>query len=186
MKSPHKNKIIAGALVSLAMACVAPASQAQQADAPGTHGGVSVQMGVGQKYNRTELNYEMAPVWSYTFGGNWGKVDLTPEFGVAYWWAHSGSHPSSVWQANAIPMFRWWLGDRFYLEGGVGATLFSSTKFADKEISTAYQFGDHIGFGFQLTQNSRLGLRYSHFSNASIKRPNPGLDVTQVTYTYLF
>jgi lipid A 3-O-deacylase len=64
--------------------------------------------------------------------------------------------------------------------------VFNKTRFADKTISTAFQFGDHIGVGFQLTPQSRLSLRYSHFSNASIKTPNPGLDVTQLTYTYLF
>ena len=40
--------------------------------------------------------------------------------------------------------------------------------------------------GFLLTPNNRIGLRYSHFSNASIKRPNPGLDAVQVSYTYQF
>jgi lipid A 3-O-deacylase len=187
MKSHPKNKVVAGALITLAMACVLPAAQAQQSGTqPGSHGGISVQVGLGQKYNRSTLNYEMAPVWTTDFGGSWGHLDLTPEFGASYWSAHSGEHPSSVWQLSAIPMFRWWLGERFFLEGGVGPTVFSHTKFADKTISTAFQFGDHIGFGFQLTQNSRVSLRYSHFSNASIKTPNPGLDVTQLTYTYLF
>jgi lipid A 3-O-deacylase len=187
MKSPYKNKIIAGALVSLAMACAAPGAQAQQSGTqPGSQGGVSVHMGFGEKYNRTTLNYEMAPIWTTDFGGSWGHLDLAPEFGLSYWHANSGYHPSSLWQLSAIPMLRWWLGERFYLEGGVGPTVFNHTTFAGKTISTAYQFGDHIGFGYQLTQNSRLGLRYSHFSNANIKKPNPGLDVTQVTYTYMF
>ncbi|EWM51682.1 lipid A 3-O-deacylase family protein [Bordetella holmesii 30539] len=83
-------------------------------------------------------------------------------------------------------MFRWWATDRFYLEAGVGATVFSHTSFADKRIGSAFQFGDHVGLGFLLTQNSRVGVRYSHFSNANIKKPNPGLDVVQLTYTYQF
>ncbi|ANN66206.1 acyloxyacyl hydrolase [Bordetella bronchialis] len=182
MNRGHKNKIVAGALTALAMACAMPLAQAQTR----SNGGVSVQMGVGEKYNRTTLNYETAPLWNYDFGGGWGRLDLTGELGVAYWWAHQGAHPSSAWQLNAIPMFRWWLTDRFFVEGGVGPTVFNKTRFADKTISTAFQFGDHIGLGFQLTESSRISLRYSHFSNASIKTPNPGLDVTQLTYTYLF
>ncbi|KAJ8136172.1 hypothetical protein OY671_010615, partial [Metschnikowia pulcherrima] len=31
--------------------------------------------------------------------------------------------------------------------------------------------------GFSSTPNNRIGVRYSHFSNASIKRPNPGSDM---------
>ncbi|OZI59649.1 acyloxyacyl hydrolase [Bordetella genomosp. 11] len=183
MNRGHKNKIVASALTALAMTCVIPMAHAQQSR---SNGGVSVQMGVGEKYNRTTVNYETAPLWNYDFGGNWGRLDLTGELGVSYWWAHQGAHPSSAWQLNAIPMFRWWLGDRFFVEAGVGPTVFNKTRFADKTISTAFQFGDHIGLGFQLTESSRISLRYSHFSNASIKTPNPGLDVTQLTYTYLF
>jgi lipid A 3-O-deacylase len=183
MNRGHKNKMIAGALTVLAIGCAIPVAQAQQA---GSNGGVSVQMGVNSNYNRTTVNYETAPLWNYDFGGNWGRLDLTGELGLSYWWAHQGEHPSNAWQASAIPMFRWWLGERFFIEGGVGPTVFNKTHFADKTISTAFQFGDHIGVGFQLTQSSRISLRYSHFSNASIKTPNPGLDVTQLTYTYLF
>ena len=35
-------------------------------------------------------------------------------------------------------MFRWWAGERFYLEAGIGATLFSTTRFANENISTAF------------------------------------------------
>ncbi|ARP91340.1 hypothetical protein CAL14_14465 [Bordetella genomosp. 9] len=184
MTNGRKKKIVAGALTALTMACAMPIASAQEQ--PGSNGGVSLQMGIGERYNRATANYETPPLWNYTFGGNWGRLDLTGEVGVSYWWAHEGGHPASAWQLSAIPMFRWWLGERFFIEGGVGPTVFNKTRFADKTISTAFQFGDHIGVGFQLTPSSRLSLRYSHFSNASIKTPNPGLDVTQLTYTHLF
>jgi len=186
MRSGYQKNTITHTVAALALACAAPAAMAQSAAQPGSEGGVSVHVGVGEKYNRATINYETAPVWGTEFGGNWGRLDLTGEFGVSYWKAHSGKHPNNAWQLSAIPFLRWWVTDRFYLEGGIGATVFNKTQFADKTISSAFQFGDHIGLGYQLTPNSRLGLRYSHFSNAGIKRPNPGLDVTQLTYTYLF
>ncbi|OWT77515.1 MULTISPECIES: acyloxyacyl hydrolase [unclassified Achromobacter] len=179
MQSGYKKSLVAGALAALAMACAVPAAQAQD------KGGISVQGGFGDSYNRGAINYETAPLWQTS--GSLGRLDLTGELGVAYWWAHSGGgHPSTAWQLNAIPMFRWWVTDRFFFEGGVGPTVFNRTKFADETISTAFQFGDHIGFGYQFDQHNRISLRYSHFSNASIKTPNPGLDVTNLTYTYLF
>ena len=73
-----------------------------------------------------------------------------------------------------------------YLEAGVGVNRFSHTRFADKTISTQFQFGSHVGVGVNLSPGSRLGLRYSHYSNAAIKRPNDGLDVFQLTYTHAF
>ena len=183
MFSINKKKALAG-LAGLALACAASLAQAQSSE--GTQGAVGLHYGKGDHYQRVTLQYETPSLWTYHFGGNWGRLDLTPEFGASYWWAESGKSPSSVWQANAIPMFRWWTGERFFIEAGIGATLFSRTTFADKEISTAFQFGDHVGLGFLLDKNNRIGLRYSHFSNASIKRPNPGLDVVQATYMYQF
>jgi lipid A 3-O-deacylase len=178
-----KKKMLTG-LVGLALAATASLASAQSSE--GTQGGVSVHYGIGDHYQRLTINYETASVWTYQFGGNWGRLDLTPELGASYWKASGSRSPGHVWQLNAIPMFRWWTGERFYIEAGIGATLFSSTRFADENISTAFQFGDHIGMGFLVTPNNRIGVRYSHFSNASIKRPNPGLDVVQLTYTYQF
>lgn len=178
----HVCKIVPSSLLLFLSASVALA----QSTSPGNNGGMGLNVGVGDKYNRVNLNYETAPFYSYRFGGNWGRLDITGEFGVAYWRAHSGGHRASVWQFIATPMLRWWITDRFYVEGGVGPSIFTHTQFADKNISTAFQFADQIGLGYQLTKNSRLGLRYSHFSNANIKTPNPGLDVTQISYTYQF
>jgi lipid A 3-O-deacylase len=184
----YKNKVLAAAVGILLVAASSGsyAQEASSASTPGANGGIGLNVGMGSKYNRANLNYETAPFWRYQFGGNWGRLEATGEFGAAYWWAHSNRTPATVWQFIATPMLRWWVNDRFYIEGGVGPSLFTHTQFAGETISTAFQFADQIGLGFQLTQNSRLGLRYSHFSNANIKRPNPGLDVTQVTYTYQF
>lgn len=176
------NKITRSALAALSLAGLVCTAQAQEA----TQGGIGLHYGVGDHYQRTELVYETPGLQLFKSDGNWGRVDLTGEFGVAYWTANGSRSPSHVWQFNAIPMFRWWMSERFYVEAGIGATAFTHTRFADENISTAFQFGDHIGMGFLVTPNNRLGLRYSHFSNASIKRPNPGLDVLQLTYTYQF
>ncbi|HEY0294062.1 MAG TPA: acyloxyacyl hydrolase [Bordetella sp.] len=157
-----------------------------QADGEGTQGGIGIHYGFGDRFSRFNLQYETPSVWTYSFGGNWGRVDLTPEIGVAYWHAHSGNSPSSVWQLNAIPMFRWWTSEHFYIEAGAGPTLFSRVAFAGRYYSSAFQFGDHIGVGYLIDKHNRIGVRISHFSNASIKEPNPGMTMAQVTYTYQF
>jgi len=149
-------------------------------------GAVSMHPGFGDGYKRLALNWESSPLWSHQFSGRWGRLDLTGELGVSYWWANGGRTPASAWQASAIPMLRWWVSERIYLEAGVGLTAFSGASFAGKQISTAFQFGDHVGLGYQVSRADRIGFRYSHFSNAGIKRPNPGLDVFQLTYTRSF
>lgn len=185
-----KPKILIG-LAGLALAGFAPPALAQtqpQASGLGSQGGIGVQFGLGNRYTRLGLQYETASLWTYSFGGSLGRVDLTPEFGVARWQAHDGQQPGSVWQLSAIPMFRWWMGasQRFYVEAGVGPTVFNHTSFANKHYSTAFQFGDHIGMGYLLDKHSRIGVRFSHYSNADIKTPNPGLEVIQATYSYQF
>ncbi|MEI2417256.1 acyloxyacyl hydrolase [Orrella sp. JC864] len=179
-------RALAGLGLLAAAAGLGTAAQAQPAQ--GTQGGISVHAGVGEHYKRLGVNYETPSFWTHRFGSDWGRLDLVGELGVAYWQADGSRSPGHVWQFNAVPMFRWWIGasERAYIEAGIGATVFTSTRFADEAISTAFQFGDHIGAGFLINDANRIGIRYSHFSNASIKRPNPGLDVLQLTYTYQF
>ena len=181
-KQSSRNGILSGITCLMLFNAAGPAT----ASSGGTQGGISVHYGVGDRYQRYTLNYETPSVWTTRFGGRWGRLDLTPEIGVSYWTADRPRSPGQAWQFSAIPMFRWWTSERFYIEAGVGATVLTRTRFSNRNIGSAFQFGDHIGVGFLLTPNSRVGVRYSHFSNAGIKRPNPGLDTVQLTYTHQF
>jgi len=176
----------AGRLWLLAGALACGPLQAQQvAPAPGA-GGLSLHWGRNSDYDRTALMYETSPWWRHRFENGWGRLELNGEFGVSYWrsWRHGSEH--NMWQANATPVLRWWPVDTFYLEAGVGATVLSRTEFSGHDLSTAFQFGSHAGLGILINRAHRLGVRYSHFSNADIKKPNPGLDLLELTYTYQF
>lgn len=170
--------LISGGLIS---AAITPAA-AEQFSVP-TQGAWSVQYGAHSDIHRFTLNYETQPLWSYPVGRT--RLHLVGELGVSYW--RYDRHPvdshRNAWQLSAIPMFQWWLTPQLYLEAGIGATVFNTTSFADKQLSTAFQFGDHIGVGFQVTDAMRINVRLSHFSNAGIKRPNPGLNSVQVGVT---
>src|SRR3546814_1842010 len=91
--------------------------------------------------------------WTYKFSDGYGRLDLVAELGAAYWMAQGSRSPSRVWQFSATPFLRWSWNDRYYLEAGVGASVFSRTDFADKNLSTAFQFGDHIGVGAYLSRS---------------------------------
>ena len=174
------RKMVAGMIAATVAIATSPATFAADT------GAVGLKYGVGDDYKRTTLVYETPALWDYTLRGNWGRLELTGEGGVSYWKADGSRSPGNAWQVHATPFLRWWVSERFFIEGGIGVTLFNKTRFAGETISTAFQFGDQVGVGFMLTKNSKLGLRYAHFSNASIKRPNPGLDVIEAGYTYRF
>lgn len=69
-------------------------------------------------------------------------------------------------------------GLRPYFEGAVGFHYISETRMRGRVLSTNFQFGDHLGIGFQ--SGGRVGIdicyQFQHLSNASIKRPNAGIN----------
>lgn len=169
------------ALAALPVAFLSCAPSAQAAE-----GGLGLRAGMGSEAYRAEVFYQTEPFWSYELGGNWGKLTLDGEFGVAYWKARHNDESGNAWQFTATPMLRWWMTPTFYLEGGVGPSVFSTTHVAGKQISTAFQFADQIGIGFRPSRSHDISLRFAHYSNASIKRPNPGLNSLQLNYVYRF
>lgn len=75
-----------------------------------------------------------------------------------------------------------------YLEAGIGVGFISKTFFQGRKLSTAFQFEDRLGGGVRFGRQQRhdLNVRYVHYSNASLKNPNAGLDTWVVSYGYRF
>ncbi len=65
-----------------------------------------------------------------------------------------------------------------YLEGAVGFHYISDIAMRNRVFSTNFQFGDHLGVGCQFGKQRAVDLCYQfqHLSNASIKRPNAGIN----------
>ncbi|HWK70250.1 MAG TPA: acyloxyacyl hydrolase [Burkholderiaceae bacterium] len=147
-------------------------------------GAWSLRLGYNSDYRKIGLMYE-TPTWWSSSPGALGRLDLGAELGVSYWDAENGQ-PDSMWQFSATPMLRWWPTEVFYAEIGVGVTALTRTHFADRDLGSAFQFGNHVGAGVLINDAHRIGVRYSHFSNAGLKEPNQGLDLLQLTYTYRF
>jgi lipid A 3-O-deacylase len=184
MKTLHQSMTSVSAGLVLALASGWSGVQAQTSIA---EGGVGLHFGLGGagSYKRVTLSYETAPWWTTgTSEFASSHLDLTGEIGVSYWW--STHRPSHVWQFSAVPILRWWWTDSFFMEAGVGPSLFSRTRFSDRNLSTAFQFDTLVGLGLQLTPDSRLSFRVNHTSNAGIKMPNRGMNVMQLTYSYQF
>jgi lipid A 3-O-deacylase len=128
------------------------------------------------------------------------------------WLASNGRHLSGYWDATVsywrgdehrgipgqrqhigsigfTPVFRYQRDDKlgWYAEAGIGLNLLSQTyNNHDDRLSTAFQFGDHVGLGYVMRNKWELGLKYQHFSNGSIKKPNTGVDFLILKASYRF
>jgi lipid A 3-O-deacylase len=73
-------------------------------------------------------------------------------------------------------------------EAGIGAHLLSNTHIGKTDVSTAFQFGSLVGFGIGFGERGQyeLSYRFTHISNADIKKPNDGLDLHLVRLGYNF
>ncbi len=109
-------------------------------------------------------------------------------------WLHNseGEDPRSLGAFGITPVIRFGKTGgalRPYVEAGVGFRVLTGTQLNDHyDISTAFQFADMIGAGFAFGPRGQyqLGYRFQHVSNASIKRPNPGINFHQVYVGYMF
>ena len=147
----------------------------------------SLHWGTGFDQQRIGVHWESPITWTSTWLGR--RVALSHEVGIAAW-SYTGPNQvgqnRSLAQISAIPIVRWWVAEAVFLEGGIGATWVSNTALGPRKLSTHFQFGDHMGVGYRMSHSQLVGLRYSHYSNASIKRPNQGLDIFQFTVRSTF
>jgi hypothetical protein len=119
-------------------------------------------------------------------GGYW---DLS----AAYWRGNAyrgvpGQHQNLA-VVGITPVLRYESDDKlgWYAEGGIGANLFSELYDNNKrKLSTAFEFGDHIGIGYVTANKWDLGLKFQHYSNGSIKEPNSGVNFLVASARYQF
>jgi lipid A 3-O-deacylase len=129
---------------------------------------------------------------------NWGvQYPLLGGLLYGYWeasigrWSTSEADASSyawVTQLGVTPTLRWYpRGAAWFVEGGIGANVITPIyRSSDRHFTTAFNFGDMLGIGRRVGEDGReeVSLRLQHFSNAGIKRPNPGENFVQLRYTW--
>jgi lipid A 3-O-deacylase len=163
------------ACILIAGACVQTAQGAE----------LSALWGAYKGYHNATLAYQTSPFWTHDF--NHSRLDLSLEASAGQVTAPSGTPDHSLWHVGLTPIMRWWLTPQSGMEFGIGANAFSGTYLGSKRISTAYQFGDSIGAFHHFNHTPwTLGVRLTHYSNAEIKRPNPGQDYIQLRVSYGF
>jgi lipid A 3-O-deacylase len=131
----------------------------------------------GKPLLKVSSNWHIGGFWEASLA-QWHKGDVAP------------GQNENITDVGFTPVFRLQPNSLVgpYLEAAVGLHLLSHTQIGNKHLSTAFQFGDHLGFGYRFGAKSAfdLGYRYQHHSNASIKRPNPGINFHEIRLQYHF
>lgn len=144
---------------------------------------------------RFALSWDLGPLWHKQ--ASW-RLNLIWENSFAFW---NGPHkpdlaPDETTDLNAAttgPMFRWqprealWKGRLLpYTEIGVGASWLSKTEIEGRILSLHFQFEDKVGLGmrFGSKQQYDIAVRAYHYSNASIKRPNCGINLAMASFGF--
>jgi lipid A 3-O-deacylase len=97
-------------------------------------------------------------------------------------WDGIANNHHDVTDVGLTPVFRFENENKlgWYSELGIGANLMTPIYDNNhRQFSTAFQFGDHVGIGYQEKKWS-IGIKLQHFSNGCIKEPNPGANFAVV------
>jgi lipid A 3-O-deacylase len=186
MHSIQKGARCAAAGVLLAALCSAGAAQA----ADGLFDSVAVEAGGGEHMQLVRLsaqrdwNRNWLPAYGYHLSGYW---DANAAFWHTNRWLDVPGQTHNLAVVGITPVFRIEADDKrgLYAEAGIGAALFSDVyRNTHRQLSTAYEFADHIGAGYVFDNKWELGVRLQHYSNGGIKHPNGGVNLAVLKLAY--
>lgn len=127
------------------------------------------------------------PLWQ---GRRW-QLGLRHELELSFWHPRDASNIVEFGYSPFLRLERPTVDQSglFFVEASIGLRLLSHTRVsADRDLSSSFQFSDVLGLGWQWGPQGRstLGARFQHISDAGIKKPNPGINFTQIYYRYRF
>ncbi|MBS1187058.1 MAG: hypothetical protein H6R04_1076 [Burkholderiaceae bacterium] len=153
---------------------------------------VSLEYGSGSnaRLERVALQWNWSQRWFASNGNHIGGYwDLSLARGEERKHRNIEGARRNIYGIGITPVFRWQQDNKkgFYAEAGIGAHLMSHTSDnAGNQLSTAFQFGDHLGVGYVFGNGLDLGLKLQHFSNGGIKKPNTGANFAIMRASYAF
>lgn len=151
---------------------------------------VFVQGGAGRHVNSAAVGLTWD--WRWQRDSAIGTLTGYTELDLARWRTSGRAHDAGFDQLGIVPVLRLYpraLGIGWFVEAGVGASAISPRYRNDTLVfSTVFNFGDHVGVGrrFGAQEANEVSLRFEHFSNAGIKKPNPGENFMQLRHTHRF
>ena len=154
--------------------------------------GASVETASGNdtKMLRLALQRDIRPTWFRSGGRHLGAYwDLS----LAGWRGESyRDHPGvrqTLTDVGLTPVFRYRRDDRLGWYGELGIGIHHLSGHYDnggEQLSTRFQFGDHLGAGYVFDNGLDLGLKFQHFSNGGVKEPNGGVNFVVIKAGFRF
>lgn len=154
-------------------------------------GGVVVQAGSGEHSVRAASIGLVWP-WAWRHATSSGQWSGYTEAYVGRWNAKDHGRRLDFDHVGIVPLWRYrgaGGSSPWFVEGGIGLVYMDRVFVAgDRRFSTRLNFEDTLGIGrsFGERQRHELTLRFTHFSNGGVKRPNPGQNMVRLRYAYLF
>jgi lipid A 3-O-deacylase len=171
----------AACAVLLAAAVTAPAFAAE-----GPFDTLALEAGGGEHLQvlrlsaQSDWNKNWFPMNGYHLSGYW-------DANVAYWranrWLDVPGQRHNLAVVGVSPVFRIEADDKqgAYAEAAIGLAVFSDVyRNTHRQLSTAFEFADHVGVGYVFANKWDLGVRLQHYSNGGIKHPNGGVNLATV------
>ncbi len=130
--------------------------------------------------------------WAWRREALGGEFTGLTEAYLSHWSGRVGSERRGFTQVGVMPMLRYrFAGGRsdWFAEAGIGISAMDRPFRTDhKQFSTSFNFVDVISAGrsFGERRDQEISLRVTHFSNAGIKKPNPGENFLQLRYARMF
>jgi hypothetical protein len=174
---PISIRFLRGACVALAASCVISCTASQCSPQ------IQAELGRGDEVDVYGAAWDQ-PLLACDDAAS-GSAQLHLLWRLDYW---RGREPlpatRHVWDVSATPFVRWPVGSALSLDVGIGLHAISHTRIdAEREMSTAFQFGEFIGASMRLGAGGayELGIRLQHVSNGGIKHPNDGITYPLLT-----
>jgi hypothetical protein len=153
---------------------------------------VSLELAQGNQTNvaRIGAQWEWSSKWWQSNGthiGGYWDLDLAQWRGRRF--QNISGASQDITEVGLTPVFRFQRDDKkgLYGEFGIGAHYLSGIYDNNgKQLSTHFQFGDHIGLGYVFSDAFELGLRLQHFSNGGYQEPNDGVNFVVLRARYRF
>lgn len=152
----------------------------------------SLEFGTGNKTKmvRVGAQWDWDKKWfqsnGWHLGGYW---DATAAMWRQNRYQNIPGNQKDLYDIGITPVFRYQRDSKLglYGEAAIGAHLLSDIyDNNDRQFSTRFEFGDHIGIGYVFDNKLDLSLKFQHFSNGSIKQPNDGANLTFIRAAYRF
>jgi lipid A 3-O-deacylase len=152
---------------------------------------ISLELGSGNKTRLARVGVQWA--WD----AQWDVFETARlsgywDLGLAYW--HGKRHQDvedseqNLAAIGIVPVFRLTPKEMYgpYVEVGIGGPHLLSERYDNnrRQLSTNFQFGSHLGLGYVFSSKLDVSLRYQHYSNASIKKPNDGVNFLILRLAY--